>query len=142
MIWTKISIFTLKKKNIIMKLLLHRNLCMVLMTMITSIQTMEHAFPIIHRASKENWGEFLGYKIASPIGISACAVTTSEGIWLAARLGCDILTYKKIRCYAGPSHPEPNLAYVDQFLPLTHDDIGKTIIAYNNESYLPNRFFE
>lgn len=110
--------------------------------MITSVQTSEYTFPIIYRAPKEDWCEFLGYKIASRIGMPACAVTTSEGIWLAARLGCDILTYKTIRCYAWPSHPEPNIAYIDRFLPLTYDDIGKTIIAHNNGSCFANRFFK
>lgn len=116
-----------------MKLLIYKKLFMLLMIMTISIQTMEHTFPVIHRVPKKDWHEFLGYKIASPVGISACAITTSKGIWLAARLGCDILTYKTIRCYAWPAHPQPNIVYVHQSLPLTHDDIGKTIIAHNNE---------
>lgn len=108
-------------------------MAMSFMTMITSNQMMESQLPVIHRAPQEEWRELLGYKIASPVGISACAVTTSEGIRLAARLGCDVLTYKTIRCYAWPRHPEPNIAYVDRLLPLTHDDIGKIVIAHNNE---------
>ena len=104
---------------------------MLLMTMITSTQTTKPKLPTIHRAPKKEWREFLGYTIASPIGISACAATTSTGIWLAARLGCDVLTYKTIRCYAWPPHPQPNIAYVQRSLPLTHDDIGKTIVAHD-----------
>ena len=106
---------------------------MLCMTMITPIQMMEPSLPVIHRAPKKDWCEFLGYTIASPIGISACAVTTSKGIWLAARLGCDVLTYKTIRCYTWPPHPQPNIAYISRSAPLTHDDIGKTIIAHNSE---------
>jgi len=102
------------------------------MTMLTSTNTMEQQLPVIYRAPKEDWCNFLGYKIASPVGISACAVTTSKGICLAARLGCDVLTYKTIRCYAWPPHPQPNIAYVDQSLPLTHDDIGKSIMAHSS----------
>src|SRR3990172_3902935 len=108
----------------------HAMLCMA---MITPVQMMEPSLPVIHRAPKKDWYEFLGYKIASPIGISACAVTTSKGIWLAARLGCDVLTYKTIRCYTWPPHPQPNITYIDRSVPLTHDDIGKTIIAHNSE---------
>lgn len=106
---------------------------MVLMALIALTQMAEPNLPIIHRAPKKDWIEFLGYKIASPIGISACAATTSEGIRLAARLGCDVLTYKTIRCYEWPPHPQPNIMYVDQSMPLTHDDIGKTIIAHSTE---------
>jgi uridine monophosphate synthetase len=103
------------------------------MAMITLVHMMEPRLPVIHRAPKKDWCEFLGYKIASPIGIAACAVTTSKGIALAAKLGCDVLTYKTIRCYTWPPHPQPNITYIDQSVPLTHDDIGKTITAHNNE---------
>ncbi len=88
---------------------------------------------MIYRAPKKDWHDFLGYKIASRVGISACAITTSKGIELAAQRGCDVLTYKTIRCYAWPAHPQPNITYVHQSLPLTHNDIGATIIAHNNE---------
>lgn len=98
----------------------------------------ESHLPVIHRAPKKDWYDFLGYKIASPIGIPACAVTTSEGIWLAARLGCDVLTYKTIRCYEWPTHPQPNIMYVDQPISLTSDDIGKTIIAHTSKPTHPS----
>ena len=102
---------------------------MFFMAMLTLMQMTEPELPTIHRAPKKDWCDFLGYKIASPIGISACAATTSKGIWLAARVGCDVLTYKTIRCYEWPRHPAPNIAYVDRSLPLTHDDIGKMVLA-------------
>jgi len=102
---------------------------MLFTDMLTSMHTTKPKLPPIHRPPKKDWHEFLGYTIASPIGIAACAVTTSTGIWLAARLGCDVLTYKTIRCYAWPRHPEPNIAYIEKYLPLTREDIGKTIIA-------------
>ena len=95
------------------------------------IQLIEENLPVIHRAPKKNWYDFLGYKIASSIGISACAITTSKGIWLAARLGCDILTYKTIRCYEWPAHPQPNITYIDQSVPLAYDETKKTIVAHN-----------
>src|SRR5580692_654814 len=93
---------------------LQRVLRMLFMNMINSLQTTEQKLPAIHRAPEKEWHTFLGYKIASRVGISACAATTSKGIWLAARLGCDLLTYKTIRCYAWPAHPAPNIAYIEQ----------------------------
>jgi len=108
------------------------------MLMFTLMQTMELKFPEIHRAPQKDWYDFLGYKIASRVGMPACAVMTSEGIAHAAKLGCDILTYKTIRCYAWPAHPEPNIVHVDRTAPLTHDDIGKTVIALTPFSFHSN----
>ena len=104
---------------------------MFCMFMLALMQLTEAQLPTIQRAPKDEWHDFLGYKIASPIGVSACAATTSAGIFLASRLGCDVLTYKTIRCYEWPAHPQPNIAYIDRSSPLTYDDIGKTIIASN-----------
>lgn len=101
------------------------------MVVITSIQAME--LPVIHRAPKEDWYEFLGYKIASRIGISARATTDSKGIWVAARSGYDVLTYKTIRCYEHNAHPAPNIRYIQRSLSLTYDDIGKTVIVSNHK---------
>src|SRR5579862_1130158 len=101
------------------------------MLMFTLMQTTDLKFPVIHRAPQKDWHDFLGYKIASRVGMPACAVTTSAGIANAARFGCDILTYKTIRCHAWPVHPEPNIVHVDRIAPLTYDDIGKTVIANN-----------
>jgi uridine monophosphate synthetase len=102
---------------------------MLCMLMITLLQMTEAQLPTVSRAPQEKWRDFLGYKIASPIGISACAATHSMGIRLAARLGCDVLTYKTIRCYESPAHPQPNIAFVNCPASLTHDDIGKKIVA-------------
>jgi orotate phosphoribosyltransferase len=101
--------------------------------MVTLIHTAERKLPVIYRAPKEDWHDFLGYKIASPIGISARATTDSKGIWLAARSGYDVLTYKTVRCYEHDAHPAPNIRYIQRSLPLTYDDIGKTVIVSNNK---------
>jgi orotate phosphoribosyltransferase len=108
------------------------------MLMFTLMQTTDLKFPVIHRAPQKDWYDFLGYKIASRVGMPACAVMTSEGIAHAAKLGCDVLTYKTIRCHAWPAHPQPNIVYVDRTAPLTHDDIGKTIKAHSNEMHEPD----
>ena len=43
-----------------MRLLLCRSLLLLCMIIITSIQTAEVTLPIIHRASKKDWHDFLG----------------------------------------------------------------------------------
>ena len=59
------------------------------------------------------WTDFLGYTIMSPIGVAACAATTSKGIALLAQLGCDVLTYKTIRAAPFPAHPLPNIVFLN-----------------------------
>jgi dihydroorotate dehydrogenase (NAD+) catalytic subunit len=68
----------------------------------------ERVFP-----PKEKWIDFLGFKIASPIGIPAGPLLTSNWIKLAAELGYDVVTYKTIRSREHPSHPLPNMIFVD-----------------------------
>jgi dihydroorotate dehydrogenase (NAD+) catalytic subunit len=57
--------------------------------------------------------EFLGFQIASPIGVPAGPLLNANWVGLAADLGYDILTYKTIRSYEHPSHPLPNIAFID-----------------------------
>jgi dihydroorotate dehydrogenase (NAD+) catalytic subunit len=62
---------------------------------------------------KEKWIDFLGYSVASPIGVPAGPLLTSNWIALAGKLGFDIPTYKTIRSSNHPSHPLPNMVFVD-----------------------------
>jgi dihydroorotate dehydrogenase (NAD+) catalytic subunit len=62
---------------------------------------------------EERWIDFLGYKIASPIGIPAGPLLTSNWIKLAGELGFDVVTYKTIRSEEYPAHPLPNMVFVD-----------------------------
>lgn len=64
-------------------------------------------------APKEQWTDFLGYRIASPIGIPAGPLLNSRWTGLAASLGFDVLCYKTIRSFAYPGHPLPNVIFVD-----------------------------
>lgn len=65
------------------------------------------------RAPQEKeWKSFLEYKVASPIGVPAGPLLSSNWIGLAASLGFDILTYKTIRSHAFPAHSLPNMVYV------------------------------
>jgi dihydroorotate dehydrogenase (NAD+) catalytic subunit len=69
---------------------------------------------------KEQWIDFLGTKIASPIGVPAGPLLNAQWVSLAGRLGFDVLTYKTIRSGEHPSHPLPNMIYVD-----THGILSK-----------------
>lgn len=62
---------------------------------------------------KEKWIDFLGFPVASRIGVPAGPLLTSHWIELAGRLGFDIPTYKTIRSSSHPSHPLPNMVFVD-----------------------------
>lgn len=70
---------------------------------------------------KEQWIDFLGYKVASPIGVPAGPLLNSKWVILAARMGFDIVTYKTIRSKIHPAHPLPNMIYVE-----TKGDLDKT----------------
>lgn len=61
---------------------------------------------------QERWSDFLGYPVASRIGVPAGPLLTSSWVALAASLGYDIPIYKTIRSQAHPSHPLPNMVYV------------------------------
>lgn len=71
------------------------------------------AVPKRHLPPKEKWLDFLGHKIASPLGVPAGPLLSSSWIKLAADLGFDVLTYKTIRSKAHPAHPLPNMVYVE-----------------------------
>lgn len=47
------------------------------------------------------------------LGVPAGPLLDSSWIHLAARLGFDVLTYKTVRSYPHPSHPLPNVVFVD-----------------------------
>jgi len=71
--------------------------------------------PILKRKwkPKNEWIDFLGYKIASPIGIPAGPLLTSKWVELAAQLGFDVVTYKTIRSSSFDGHGLPNIIYVN-----------------------------
>ena len=86
---------------------------------------------------KTLWKSFLGYTIASPIGVPACAIMTSKGIHLAAQLGFDVLTYKTIRSDGRQAYPTTNISYVDVNRNLTSEDIGKSFFSTIQEPQIP-----
>lgn len=76
---------------------------------------------------KKYWHTFLGFEVASQIGVPACALMTGKGIALASQLGFDILTYKTIRSSAHAPHAHPNIVYVDVPYQLDSSLLGETV---------------
>ncbi len=62
---------------------------------------------------KAKWHDFLGHKIASPLGVPAGPLLSANWIELASLLGFDVLTYKTIRSDEHPAHPLPNMIFVN-----------------------------
>lgn len=62
---------------------------------------------------EEEWVSFLGFKVASTIGVPAGPLLNARWTSLAGKLGFDIVTYKTIRSKAHPGHPLPNMIFVD-----------------------------
>lgn len=60
----------------------------------------------------DQWIDFLGYKVASRIGVPAGPLLDSRWTSLAASLGYDIVTYKTIRTAASAGHAPPNVLYL------------------------------
>lgn len=70
-------------------------------------------FPQRQFPPKEKWHDFLGFKVASKIGVPAGPLLNAHWISFAAGAGFDILTYKTIRSKEHPAHPVPNMVYVE-----------------------------
>ena len=63
---------------------------------------------------KEQWLDFFGTAVASPIGVPAGPLLSSKWTTLAGKLGYDVVTYKTIRSSAHAGHPLPNVLYLDR----------------------------
>lgn len=62
---------------------------------------------------ESRWIDFLGYRIASPLGVPSGPLLSSRWTTLAARLGFDVIAYKTIRSQGYLGHPLPNVIFVD-----------------------------
>jgi dihydroorotate dehydrogenase len=105
---------------------------------------------------EKKWVSFLGFHLASRVGVSACAVTTGRNLALLAQLGFDVLTYKTIRTRICPAHDLPNIlpVYVPEpfskehrtqtLRVLTHEEIQYPAIAnsFGNACLDPNWVME
>jgi dihydroorotate dehydrogenase (NAD+) catalytic subunit len=70
-------------------------------------------YPTRTMPPKNEWIDFLGHKVASPLGVPAGPLLNSKFTTLAARLGFDVVTYKTIRSQSKEAHPVPNMIYID-----------------------------
>ncbi len=82
--------------------------------------------PFLKRPEKNQWINFCGYKIASPVGVAAGPLLNSKWVELASQLGYDIVTYKTIRSQKHPCHPLPNCSFVDIDQPLDPQNIPRS----------------
>ena len=58
---------------------------------------------------------FLGFRLASPIGIPAGPLLNSAYIDLYGKLGWDVPVYKTVRSIPRACHPAPNYRYAARF---------------------------
>ncbi len=64
-------------------------------------------------SDERQWQDFLGFKIASPLGVPAGPLLNSKWTTLAAGLGFDVVTYKTIRSHEHPGHGLPNVIFIE-----------------------------
>jgi len=84
----------------------------------------ERVFP-----PEDQWIDFLGFKVASRIGVPAGPLLNSRWVIFAAKMGFDVVTYKTIRSQAHPAHPLPNMVYVDTKGDLTEERMGEKLFT-------------
>lgn len=82
----------------------------------------ERTFP-----AEEQWFDFLGFRVASRLGVPAGPLLNSRWVIFAAEMGFDIVTYKTIRSKPHPAHPLPNMIYVDTKGELTRGRYQETL---------------
>ncbi len=73
-----------------------------------------HPIPERRWAVESRWIDFLGFKLASPLGVPAGPLLNSRWTTFAAEMGFDIVTYKTIRSHAYSGHPLPNVVFVSE----------------------------
>lgn len=76
---------------------------------------------------KEEWVDFLGFPVASVIGVPAGPLLNARWVTFAAEMGFDIVTYKTIRSKPHPAHSLPNMIYVDTNGALSYQRTSETL---------------
>ncbi len=85
---------------------------------------------------ESEWIDFLGHKVASPLGVPAGPLLNSNWIELAGKLGFDLPVYKTIRSSAHPGHPLPNMLHVDTGGPVIVSNREMTALKAERSSSL------
>jgi dihydroorotate dehydrogenase len=78
---------------------------------------------------------FLGYEVASRLGIAAGLLLNARWIAAYARLGFDILTYKTVRSRYRACYPVPNWVYLPSAVPIA--DPAAPLVAAMDEAEKP-----
>ncbi len=58
--------------------------------------------------------DFFGFRLNSPVGVPVGPLLNSNWVFLASKLGFDILTYNTVRATSFYGHPLPNVSFVDR----------------------------
>lgn len=87
----------------------------------------EGEYPKRELPPESQWHDFLGFKVASPLGVPAGPLLNANWVILAAKMGFDIVTYKTIRSRPQAAHPHPNMIYVETDGYLTPDRYSETL---------------
>lgn len=95
------------------------------------------SFPERVWPNERDWLNILGYKVASPIGIPAGPLFSSDWIELASKLGFDILTYKTIRAHEDHGHAPPNVVFVESDGQFKSNRVDREIKTVLKEPMLP-----
>lgn len=72
--------------------------------------------------------DFLGFKVALPLGVPAGPLLNGRWVLFAAAMGFDIVTYKTIRSKFHPAHPVPNMIYIDTKGALSYSRAEETLV--------------
>ncbi|MEO5951280.1 MAG: diguanylate cyclase, partial [Chloroflexia bacterium] len=75
---------------------------------------------------ESEWVTVAGLRLRRPIGIPSGPLLNSKFTDSAFRWGFDLLHYKTIRSRQWPSHPTPNVLYVDAPAPIPPAEMGRT----------------
>lgn len=70
---------------------------------------------------ENEWIDFLGFRLASPIGVAAGPLLNANWIDLAGQLHYDLVCYKTIRTKAHSGHALPNILYIEGENQFSHE---------------------
>lgn len=75
--------------------------------------------------SEAKWTSIAGLRLRRPVGIPSGPLLNSNFTNAAFRWGFDLCHYKTVRSQAWPSHPAPNVLYVDAHQPIPPAEMGR-----------------
>ena len=79
--------------------------------------------------SETDWVTVAGLRLRRPVGIPSGPLLNSKFTDAAFRWGFDLCHYKTVRSREWPSHPAPNVLYVDAPRPIPPADMGRATLT-------------